>query len=142
MENSSLYDMNLRTQSGYMDTQVTPAMIGVVLIYIVMEQVISPEFNLDEDILKLAVFLSVATAALLYGFVMHIYALGYPESPFNKHNSSVFMTLLCAGSLAYVAFRFYELEIKTGFIVYAVLCLLVVGLNFGFAFYRDNKVDD
>ena len=121
--------------------QVTPAMIGVVLIYIIMEQVISPEFDPDKDMLKLAVFLSVATAAVLYGFVMHIYALGYPESPFNKHNSSVFMTLLCAGSLAYVAYRFYELEIRMGFIVYAVLCLLLVALNFGFAFYRDKKVD-
>jgi hypothetical protein len=125
-----------------MDMQVTPAMIGVVLIYVIMEQVISPEFDLDKDMLKLVVFLSVATAAVLYGFVMHIYAFGYPESPFNKHNSSVFMTLLCGGSLAYVAFRFYDLEMKMGFIVYAVLCLLVVALNFGFAFYRGKKVDD
>ena len=132
----------MRTQSGYTDMQVTPAMIGVVLIYIVMEQVISPEFDPDKDKLKLVVFLSVATAALVYGFVMHIYALGYPESPFNKHNSSAFMTILCAGALAYVAYRFYELEMRTGFIVYAVLCLLLVALNFGFAFYRGRKVDD
>ncbi|MBT7951041.1 MAG: hypothetical protein HN764_05410 [Gammaproteobacteria bacterium] len=131
-----------RRQSGYTDMQVTPAMIGVMLIYIVMEQVISPEFDLDKDMLKLVVFLSVATVVLLYGFVMHLYALGFPESPFNKHNSSVFMTLLCAGSLAYVAYQFYELEMRMGFIVYAVLCLLVVGLNFGFGFYRGSKVDD
>ncbi len=131
----------LGKQSGYMDMQVTPAMIGVVLIYIVMEQVISPGFDLDKDRIKLIVFLSVASAAVLYGFVMHIYALGYPESPFNKHNSSVFMTLLCGGSLAYVAYRFYELEMKMGFIVYAVLCLLVVGLNFGFGVYRGRKVE-
>ncbi len=130
--------MNLRKQTAYMDMQVTPAMIGVVLLYVVMGQLNNPDFDADKDLLKLAVFLVPATAALLYGFVMHLYALGYPESPFNRHSSSLVMTLLCAGPLAYVAYRFHALEMQLGFIVYAVLCLLVVALAVGFAFYRNG----
>ena len=131
--------MNLRLQSGYMDMQVTPAMIGVVLLYVLMGLVNSPEFDLDKDLLKLSVFLLLATAALLYGFAMHLYALGYPESPFNKHSSSLFMTVLCAGSLGYVAYRFYGLSMQPGAILYAALCLLVIGASVGFTFFRNRK---
>jgi len=118
--------------------QVTPALIGLVLLYVVMGQFNAPDLDTDKGMLKLLAFLLLATAALLYGFAMHLYALGYPESPFNRHCSSLLMTLLCAGPLAYVAYRFHALQMQTGFIAYGVLCLLVVGLSAGFAFYRNG----
>lgn len=118
---------------------MTPAVIGLVLLYVLMKQVNSPDFDLDKDLLTLAVSLLLATAALLYGFVMHLYALGYPESPFNRHSSSLLMTVLCAGPLGYVAYRFYALGMQPGFFLYAVLCLLVIGASIGFTFFRNRK---
>ena len=131
--------MAFKRQAGYMDAQMTPAMIGLVLLYVLVGQIESPEFDLDKDLIKFSVFLFLATAALLYGFVMHLYALGYPESPFNKHSSAIFMTLLCAGPLAYMAYRFYSLDMQTGFMLYGILSVLVVACSIGFGIYRNNK---
>lgn len=131
--------MNLRKQTGYMDMQVLPAMIGAVLLYATTGMPGGPDFDLDKDLVKLCVFLLLATAVLLYGFAMHLYALGYPESPFNKHSSPLFMTLLCAGALGFVAYRFYRVELVIGALVYGVLALLVVGLGVGLRVYRQEK---
>ena len=131
--------MNCNKQTGYMDMQVMPAMIGVVLTLVVAGMITSPGLDLDKDLVKLCIFLLLATAALLYGFAMHLYCLGYPESPFNKHSSPLFMTPLCSGPLAIVAYKFYRTDMLTGAIIYAVLALLVIAAAIGFAMQRAKK---
>lgn len=125
-------------QAGYMDMQMMPALIGAVLMLVFAGAITAPEFNREADLLRFSIFLSLATAVLLYGFTMHIYCLGYPESPFNKHTSPLFMTLLCTGPLAYAAYRFYQADMLPGTIVYTALALLPVVASAGFAAYRGN----
>ena len=130
--------MKFNKQAGYMDMQMTPALIGVILMLMFVGSITDPDFNLDQDLLAYSIYLFLATAALLYGFVMHIDSLRYPESPFNKHTSPLFMTLLCAGPLAYAAYRFYRAAMLAGVIVYAVLALLLVATAIGVAVYRSD----
>lgn len=125
-------------QTGYIDMQVTPAMMGAVLLFVFLGQIKNPDFDLNKNLLMFSVFLSLATVVLLYGFLMHIYALGYPESPFNKHSSPVFMTVLCAGPLIFGAWQFYSVNVLLGFFLYFALSLLVAGVAIGFALYRNK----
>lgn len=131
--------MKINAQSGYMDAQLMPAMIGAVSLFFSLSMIRSPEFNMDENLLRLCVFLALAVAALLYGFAMHIDALGYPESPFNKHTSPLVMTLLCGGPLVFGAYLFYSIKLLPGFVLFTALSLLVVGASIGSAFYRKSK---
>jgi len=131
--------MKFNNQAGYMDMQMTPAMIGVVLTLVVAGMITSPDADAERNLLKLGIFLVLATGALLYGFAMHIYCLGYPESPFNKHSSPLFMTPLCAGPLAFVAYKFYKTDMLPGAIVYAALAVLVIAAAIGFALNRAKK---
>lgn len=118
--------MRLTRQSGYMDMQITPAMVGAVLLFVTLGPVDGFDLNPDRDLLKISLILAAGTAAVLYGFAMHLYALGYPESPFNKHTSTLFMTGLCAGLLGLVAYRLHAEEYPTGFALYAALATLVI----------------
>jgi hypothetical protein len=131
--------INAGKQAGYMDMQVMPAMIGVVVLLATLGLVSNPEFDLDNNLLLFSAFMLLGTAALLYGFAMHIYALGYPESPFNKHTSPALMTVLCGGPLIFAACRFYSAGIRPGLILYAILSLLVISVSAGFAIYRGKK---
>ena len=133
--------MKLGKQAGYMDMQVTPAIIGAVLLFATVGIINDPGFDIGKDLLKIIVFLVLATGSLLYGFMMHLDALSCPESPFNKHSSPVFMTVLCAGMSAFSAYQFYSAGIRTGFILYALLALLIITASIGSAVYRNNKPD-
>lgn len=130
--------MKFHRQAGYLDMQLTPALVGMVLMLIFTSTITDPDFNLEKGLLGYSIYLFLATAALLYGFAMHIDSLRYPESPFNKHTSPLFMTLLCSIPLAYVAYRFYRSGMLPGVIVYAALTLLVVVAAIGFAVYRNR----
>ena len=131
--------MKFYKQTGYMDMQMTPALIGVILMLMFVGTITDPEFNLDKALLGYSIYLFLATAALLYGFAMHIDSLRYPESPFNKHTSPLLMTPLCAGPLAYAAYRFYKAGMLPGVIVYAALSLLLIAASIVFAARRGNS---
>lgn len=122
-----------------MDVQFTSALVGVALMLIFVVTITAPEFDRDKHLLAYSIYLFLATAALLYGFAMHIDSLNYPESPFNKHTSPLFMTLLCAGPMAYAAYRFYKAAMLPGTLVYAALALLVVAATIGFAAHRNKS---
>lgn len=123
-----------------MDMQFTPAIIGAVLLFAILGPVDGLELDPKSELVKFSLFLIAATAALLYGFVMHLYSLAYPESPFNKHTSPLFMTGICGGSLAFAAYRLFAADIQTGFILYAVLCILVVIVSISYNIHRNKKV--
>ena len=131
--------MHAGKQAGYMDMQLMPAVMGIVILIGALGLITNPEFNPDNGWLLISVVMFLGTGALLYGYAMHLYALGYPESPFNKHTSPLFMTILCAGPLAFAAYRFYSADMRAGFILYAVLSLLVLMVSFGLAFIRRNS---
>ena len=131
--------MKLNNQHGYMDAQFGPALIGAVMMLLLASMVTDPEFNLEKDLLRFSIFLLLATAALLYGFAMHVHCLGYPESPFNKHTSPPVMTLICAGPLAFAAYRFYRAAMLPASIVYAALAVLVVAAAIVFAVRRNKN---
>lgn len=131
--------MRINRQGGHMDMQLLPGLIGFILLIVVMGLPGNQEINLEKNIWMFVIFLIIATAVMFYGFAMHLYALGYPESPFNKHTSPVFMTLLCAGGTALTSWRFYNLDMNTGFIIYITLTLLVIVTSTGFAIYRKSK---
>ena len=116
--------------------QFTPAVMGAVLLFIVMGLTSKPGFDAHAVPLKFYLFLLLALAPLLYGFGMHLYALGYPESPFNKHTSPLFMTLLCLGPLGYGAYRFYQLQIMPGLVLMTLLTIAVAAAAIGHAWFR------
>ena len=123
------------SQAGYMDMQFTPTVVGVVLLWMVIGMISAPDLSL----VKLSIYLLLATAALLFGFAMHLISLGYPESPFNQHSSPLLMTPLCAVPLAYTAYRFYQAAMLPGAILYAVLALLVLAAAIGCAVFRSDE---
>jgi hypothetical protein len=131
--------MNRKYQSGYMDMHFTPAIIGAVIIFITVGPIKFATSNSDTDLLEISVLLLVATSSLLYGFWMHLNALDYPESPFSKHSSPLFMTALCSGAFAFAAYRLYTLDMSIGAAFYAVLSVLVITASVGFAIRRRNK---
>lgn len=120
--------------------QFTPACIGVVVLFIVLSLIDNPAFDVQAAQIRFYGFLLLAIAFMLYGFCMHLYALGYPESPFNKHTSPVFMTLLCAAPLVYGAYRFYQAGMYPGLVLSGVLAVLVCGASIGFTLYRSSGV--
>lgn len=131
-----------RYQYGYMDNQVMPAMFGAVLLFVVLGQV-TPEALAEGGIsLKLWMLMPGATLVLLYGFVMHIYALNYPESPFNKHTSPLFMNLICGGILGFAAWRFHGAGVQAGMWIYALLCFLVLSTSVAFNMLLQKALDE
>lgn len=130
--------MRLQKQSGYVDMQIMPAMIGVVWLYMMMAQLDRPDFDLERNLIKFCILLCLGTALVLYGFVMHLYALGYPESPFSKHSSPALMVPLCAAPFAYIAYRFFSLDMLIGSVLYAVLCFAVIAAGIRFALRRNR----
>lgn len=122
-----------------MDMQFTPTIIGVVVLIMVLGLIDNPAFDLHAAQLKFYGFLLLAIAVMLYGFGMHLYALGYPESPFNKHTSPVFMTLLCAGPLLYGAYRFLNAAMYPGLVLLSVLAVMVCAASISFALYRKRS---
>ena len=132
--------MKSQRQAGYMDMQFTPAMVGAVLLFVVLGLIDNPAFDVHASPFRFYGFLLLAAAFMIYGFWMHLYALGYPESPFNKHTSPVFMTLLCTGPLVYGAYRFYKAGMYPGLVLSGVLAVLVCGASIGFALHRSSGV--
>lgn len=126
-------------QSGYTDLQVMPAIIGIILLIVCLGMLNKPEFDPDTGLLKLSLFLLPATAAVCFGFGMHLYCLGYPESPFNRHSSPVFMTFISSGVMFFAAWRFFNVNILIGTIIYMVLGISLVCITAGLAIYRARK---
>lgn len=131
--------MRLNKQTGYMDMQFTPAVVGIVLMVMALGMLTVSDENPDLNLVKLSIYMLLATAALLFGFAMHIDSLGCPESPFNHHISPLLMTPLCAGPLAYAAYRFYRSGMLPGTILYSVLAITVVATAVGFAVRREPQ---
>lgn len=131
--------MNRRNQSGYMDMHVTPAIIGAVIIFVIVGPIEFSPADGETDLLQISLLLLVATGSLLYGFWMHLDALGYPESPFSKHSSPLLMTALCSGSFAFAAYRLYTMDLSIGAAFFALLCVLVIAGSVGYAIRRRNN---
>jgi len=112
-----------------MDMQITPAIVGSVLLFIVLSLIDNPDFDVHASPFKFYAFLLLAITFMVCGFCMDLYALGYPESPFNKHTSPAFMTLLCAGPLVYGAYRFYKAGMYPGLVLSGVLAVIVCGAS-------------
>jgi len=121
-----------------MDNQLMPAMMGAVILFFLLGQV-SPE-GIAKGVVGLKLYLALggATLVLLYGFAMHLYALGYPESPFNRHSSPLFMSLVCGGMPGLAAWRFYTIENQAGMWVYGGLCGLVLITSVVISFIRSG----
>ena len=128
--------MTITRQAGYMDVQFTPVIIGAMLLVVVLSQMSDPGFDPHAMQLRFYGFLLLAVAAMLYGFGMHLDALAYPESPFNKHSSPVFMTLLCAAPLLYGAYRFYRAGMYPVLVLFSALAVMVCVVSIGFAWHR------
>ena len=75
--------ISINKQSGYTDMQLMPAAFGAVFYFIIVGQLNNPEFNLADNSLTFYLFIGLATAAMLFGYITHLDALNYPESPFN-----------------------------------------------------------
>lgn len=130
--------MRSRGQTGYMDMQFTPTIIGVVVLIFTLSLIGDPTIDVHTIPFRFYGFLLLGCAMMLFGFSMHLDALGYPESPFNKHSSPVFMTLLCAGPFTYGAYRFYRAGMYAGLILLCVLIVVVFALSIGFALRRSR----
>jgi hypothetical protein len=125
-----------------MDAQMMPVLIGVILLFVVIGQLNSPEFDMNEKLYQFIGTLAFATLAVIYGYVMHLIAMSYPESPFNKHTSPVFMVLLCAGICIFCAWQFYQAGILLGLIIYSVLSIVVVIASICVSIISKNKRRD
>ena len=134
--------MKLQRQAGYTDLQIMPTIMGVILVIIVIGLTDNPAFDPAQSPVKFYSFLLLALAVLLFGFGMHLYALEYPESPFNKHSSPVFMTLMCAGSMGYGSWRLLNAGMQGGGLLLAVLTVSVCVMSIGFAHYRNRRKGD
>ena len=126
-------------QYGYTDLQIMPAMIGIVLLVVFLGRLDSLDPDSITGILKLALPLILATAVVCFGFGMHLYCLGYPESPFNRHSSPIFMTAVCSGAMFFAAWQCYQAGITAGCIAYILLGLVLIVLSGAFAIHRHNK---
>ena len=90
-------------QTGYMDNQMPPILIGILLVVPVVNYVATagPMTGLSAAVVYLVVVL--AFASFSWGIYLNIDSLRYPESPFNKHTSPVVIGVLVAGCLGYSA---------------------------------------
>ena len=127
---------NFKKQAGHTDLQIMPAMIGAVIVIAIAGQIGQPGFESGRELFKPVLILILGIGSLLYGFGMHIYCLGYPASPFNRHSSPVLMTILSAGPVAYTAWRFYSSTNAVGFVICSGISLLIMAATIGFAYHR------
>ena len=111
-------------QSGYMDNQMMPIMIGAVLVFVIAGQIGNPDLP---NPIAVYLFLGFATCAILFGYVMHLDSLSGAESPFNKHQSLLLMSALAIVPLALTSYRFVEAGLLLGAGLYALLTLVVLG---------------
>ena len=116
-------------QAGYMDAQLMPALIGAILLFVIVGQLNNPDFDINEKPYQFISVMAVATLALLYGYIMHCMALGYPESPFNNHTSPVFMACLCAGACMLTSWQFVKVGITWAGIIYAFIALVIMVIS-------------
>lgn len=86
-----------------MDNQMPPILIGIVLDVAVVNYVATAGqmTGLSEFGVYLVVLL--AFACFSWGIYLNMESLRYPESPFNKHTSPVFVAVMVGGCLGYSA---------------------------------------
>ena len=91
---------------------------------------------MQDGLLRLTALLILAIVIMGYGFIMHLYVLGYPESPFNRHNSTLLITLLCIVPMSYIAWKFHDAGMAMVSAVFAVLSFSVLISSIACYLYR------
>jgi len=119
--------------------QVTPVMVGAVLLIVILGMLDQIQAGATSRLLMFYTILFLATGFIFFGFYMHLMALGYPESPFNRHNSPVFMILACGGVLAWAAYRLLGAGMTIPAILYVLLSLLIPILSLARGISRNRR---
>lgn len=90
---------------GYIDTQLTTVIVGILLLIGLVHMVTNPEFSINSPSLIIFPGIAVVLAIFAFGYYCNMSSLKCPESPFNKHVSPIFLALIIIGSLAYALWK-------------------------------------
>ena len=92
-------------EAGYIDIQLTPVVIGILLLVGLVHLVSNPEFSIKYPSLLLYPGVVVVLTILGFGYYSNMSSLKCPESPFNKHVSPLFIAGIIIGGLAYAMWK-------------------------------------
>ncbi|MFC1886469.1 hypothetical protein ACFLZM_05375 [Thermodesulfobacteriota bacterium] len=117
-------------EDGYIDTQLTPVFIGILLLIGLVHLVTNPEFSMKSPSLMIYPGVAVISAIFAFGYYSNMSSLECPESPFNKHMSPFFISVITIAGLAYAIWKvnktpFHHLIFIFGALIAAAIFMAV-----------------
>jgi hypothetical protein len=88
-------------EDGYIDSQLPPVILGILLLVGLVHMITSPEFDTRSSIWMPYLGVVIIYAILAFGYYSNMSSLECPESPFNKHQSPLFLGIIIIGGMAY-----------------------------------------
>ena len=92
-------------ENGYIDIQLTLVIVGILLLVGLVHLITYPEYSLKHPSLILYPGVAAVFTIFAFGYYSNMSSLKYPESPFNKHVSPLFIAIQIIGALAYAIWK-------------------------------------
>ena len=118
-----------RKKKGYIDNQLPPIIIGLLLMVGAVRYIMIPENLTEMSSLRGGLILLFSVPFFVFGFWSNWVSVTSPESPFNKHMSPFFLGGLVVGALGYGAWCFYSTHLKVLVYFFVPAAVFVAGLS-------------